>query len=82
MSSSVHPVDEKLPLWKLLFFGFQHVLAMYSGAVAVPLVLDQEIDNDRSQKGKKPFDRDGNNDKTIKRTVSTTDPDSGMFVKG
>ena len=44
--------------------------------------LDQEIDNDRSQKGKKPFDRDGNNDKTIKRTVSTTDPDSGMFVKG
>ena len=44
--------------------------------------LDQEIDNDRSQNGKKPFDRDGNNDKTIKRTVSTTDPDSGMFVKG
>lgn len=44
--------------------------------------LDQEIDNDRSQKGKKPFDHDRNNDKTIKRTVSTTDPDSGMFVKG
>lgn len=44
--------------------------------------LDQESDNDRSQNGKKPFDRDRNNDKTIKRTVSTTDPDSGMFVKG
>ena len=46
MSSSVHPVDEKLPLWKLLFFGFQHVLAMYSGAVAVPLVLAQAINLD------------------------------------
>lgn len=46
MSSSVHPVDEKLPLWQLLFFGFQHVLAMYSGAVAVPLVLAQAINLD------------------------------------
>lgn len=46
LSSSVHPVDEKLPLWKLLFFGFQHVLAMYSGAVAVPLVLAQAINLD------------------------------------
>lgn len=46
MSASVHPVDERLPLWKLLFFGFQHVLAMYSGAVAVPLVLAQAINLD------------------------------------
>lgn len=38
-SSKVHPVDEKLPFWQLLIYGFQHVLAMYSGAVAVPLVL-------------------------------------------
>ena len=39
MEQSVHPVDEQLPfLWQLLY-GFQHVLAMYSGAVAVPLVL-------------------------------------------
>ncbi|MBQ3863888.1 nucleobase:cation symporter-2 family protein [Schwartzia succinivorans] len=38
-SSKVHPVDKKLPFWQLLIYGFQHVLAMYSGAVAVPLVL-------------------------------------------
>ena len=37
--SKVHPVDKILPVWQLLIYGFQHVLAMYSGAVAVPLVL-------------------------------------------
>ncbi len=38
-SNKVHPVDEKLPLGKLFTYGFQHVLAMYAGAVAVPLIL-------------------------------------------
>ena len=36
---SVHPVDEKPPFSKLFFFGLQHVLAMYAGAVAVPLIV-------------------------------------------
>jgi uric acid transporter len=35
----IHPVDEKLPAWQLFVYGLQHVLAMYSGAVAVPLIL-------------------------------------------
>lgn len=35
----VHPVDEILPVHKLAIFGLQHVLVMYAGAVAVPLVL-------------------------------------------
>ena len=30
----VHPVDEVLPAGRLAVFGFQHVLAMYAGAVA------------------------------------------------
>ncbi|OAT86475.1 nucleobase:cation symporter-2 family protein [Desulfotomaculum copahuensis] len=34
-----HPVDEVLPLSQLLIYGLQHVLAMYSGAVAVPLII-------------------------------------------
>ena len=34
-----HPVDEVLPLPKLLVLGLQHVLVMYAGAVAVPLIL-------------------------------------------
>ncbi|MBM7866955.1 purine permease [Heliobacterium gestii] len=35
----VHPVDEKLPMGQLFTYGLQHVLAMYAGAVAVPLIL-------------------------------------------
>lgn len=34
-----HPVDEKLPLGQSFVYGLQHVLAMYAGAVAVPLIL-------------------------------------------
>ncbi|AZG48493.1 nucleobase:cation symporter-2 family protein [Gordonia insulae] len=34
-----HPVDEIPPLAKLLPLGIQHVLAMYAGAVAVPLIV-------------------------------------------
>ncbi|MNJ88196.1 Uric acid transporter UacT [compost metagenome] len=39
MESKAHPVDERLPLVKLIMLGLQHVLAMYAGAVTVPLVL-------------------------------------------
>jgi xanthine/uracil permease len=39
----VHPVDEVLPPGRLTVFGFQHVLAMYAGAVAVPLILATAI---------------------------------------
>ncbi|WP_407310414.1 nucleobase:cation symporter-2 family protein [Desulfosporosinus sp. SB140] len=36
---SVAPVDEMMPAGKLFVFGLQHVLAMYAGAVAVPLII-------------------------------------------
>jgi uric acid transporter len=39
----VHPVDEVLPSGRLAVLGFQHVLAMYAGAVAVPLILASAI---------------------------------------
>lgn len=39
MADAVHPVDEVLPLPKLVALGFQHVLVMYANAVAVPLIL-------------------------------------------
>jgi uric acid transporter len=35
----VHPVDEVLPIGKLSLLGIQHVLVMYAGAVAVPLIV-------------------------------------------
>ncbi|GAB3628670.1 purine permease [Pandoraea terrae] len=37
--NAVHPVDERLPIGKLLMLGLQHVLVMYAGAVAVPLIV-------------------------------------------
>ncbi len=39
MPTDVHPVDQFLPVPKLLTLGLQHVLVMYAGAVAVPLIL-------------------------------------------
>jgi NCS2 family nucleobase:cation symporter-2 len=36
---STHPVDQVLPLGQLFVYGLQHVLAMYAGAVAVPLIV-------------------------------------------
>src|SRR5437660_188143 len=38
-SQSPHPVDQVLPVGQLLIYGLQHVLAMYAGAVAVPLIV-------------------------------------------
>ncbi|WP_080796835.1 nucleobase:cation symporter-2 family protein [Corynebacterium pacaense] len=37
--SPVHPVDQRPPALKLFLLGLQHVLAMYAGAVAVPLIV-------------------------------------------
>ncbi|MEV7008195.1 nucleobase:cation symporter-2 family protein [Streptosporangium sp. NPDC051022] len=38
-ASERHPVDEVLPIPQMFFFGLQHMLIMYAGCVAVPLVL-------------------------------------------
>jgi len=40
---ATHPVNEVLPWNMLLIYGFQHVLAMYVGAVAVPLIIGAAI---------------------------------------
>ena len=40
---SVHPVDERLPTGKLTALGLQHVLVMYAGAVAVPLIVGRAL---------------------------------------
>ena len=34
-----HPVDEVLPLSQMSLYGLQHVLSMYAGVVAVPLIV-------------------------------------------
>lgn len=42
-STGVHPVDERLPAGKLTALGLQHVLVMYAGAVAVPLIVGRAL---------------------------------------
>lgn len=44
---SVHAVDEVLPLGRMIAFGLQHVLSMYAGIVAVPLVLASALGLDQ-----------------------------------
>jgi xanthine permease len=36
---ALHPVDEVLPLPRMAVYGLQHVLSMYAGVVAVPLIV-------------------------------------------
>jgi xanthine/uracil permease len=43
MSTEIHPVDEMLPAPRLLALGLQHVLVMYAGAVAVPLIIGRAL---------------------------------------
>nr|WP_294517759.1 nucleobase:cation symporter-2 family protein [uncultured Rhodopila sp.] len=42
-SSFVHPVDEHLPVTRLIPLAIQHVLVMYAGAVAVPLIIGRAV---------------------------------------
>ena len=43
MQSNVHPVDAHLPIGKVTALGLQHVLVMYAGAVAVPLIVGRAL---------------------------------------
>ncbi|GMB00563.1 nucleobase:cation symporter-2 family protein [Pelosinus sp. IPA-1] len=44
-----HPVDEMLPVGQLFTYGLQHVLAMYAGAVAVPLIIANALGLSKEQ---------------------------------
>ena len=41
--SGVDHVDGMLPIPQLFAYGLQHVLAMYAGAVAVPIIIAQAM---------------------------------------
>ncbi len=43
MAEAVHSVDEVLPAPKLFTLGLQHVLVMYAGAIAVPLIVGRAL---------------------------------------
>ena len=43
MTNEIHPVDEVLAPPKLFTLGLQHVLVMYAGAIAVPLIVGRAL---------------------------------------
>ena len=43
MDANANAVDERLPAGKLTALGLQHVLVMYAGAVAVPLIVGRAL---------------------------------------
>ncbi|QRM55358.1 nucleobase:cation symporter-2 family protein [Sinorhizobium sp. BG8] len=42
-TEQIHPVDAVLPTGRLAMLGLQHVLVMYAGAVAVPLIIGRAL---------------------------------------
>ena len=49
MQATRHPVDERLPVFKLFALGMQHVLVMYAGAIAVPLIIGGALNLPKSE---------------------------------
>lgn len=49
MSLTTHPVDEVLPTPRLFALGLQHVLVMYAGAIAVPLIVGRALNLEPEQ---------------------------------
>ncbi|MBU6374627.1 MAG: purine permease [Bdellovibrionales bacterium] len=47
--TAAHPVDEVPSFGELFVYGLQHVLAMYAGAVAVPLILARGLNLSNDQ---------------------------------
>ena len=48
-AAATGPVDQRLPIGRSATLGLQHVLVMYAGVVAVPLILAETLGLDRSQ---------------------------------
>ncbi|MGC1207232.1 MAG: nucleobase:cation symporter-2 family protein [Ornithinimicrobium sp.] len=42
-TTATHPVDEVLPIPQMILYGLQHVLSMYAGVVAVPLIVGNAL---------------------------------------
>lgn len=49
MTTTTHPVDERLPILQLAALGMQHVLVMYAGAIAVPLIIGGALNLPKSE---------------------------------
>ena len=43
-AATKHPVDQVLPFRQMFVYGLQHVLSMYAGVVAVPLIVGSALE--------------------------------------
>lgn len=48
MTNAAHPVDRGLPAGRLLLLGLQHMAIMYTGCIAVPLVIGSALHLDNA----------------------------------
>ena len=71
------------------FLSFQHGLVNWTINKIYEQQLREEVNAEREKLGKKRIEDEDDDDKdgssggeTVEKTVSTTDPESGMFVKG
>lgn len=48
---AVRPEDERLPVGRAFLYGFQHILSMYGGVIAVPLIVGTAAHLDPAQVG-------------------------------
>ncbi|NRH26907.1 MULTISPECIES: nucleobase:cation symporter-2 family protein [Pseudomonas] len=48
-SAAVSAVDQRLPWLQMLLVSFQHVLLMYGGAIAVPLIIGEAVGLSREE---------------------------------
>ena len=48
-ATAVDPVNERLPLPRLFALGLQHLLVMYAGAIAVPLIVGNALGLPKAQ---------------------------------
>lgn len=50
-SAELRPEDEKLPVGKAFLYGFQHILSMYGGVIAIPLIIGSAAGLDPAETG-------------------------------
>ncbi|WP_353476787.1 nucleobase:cation symporter-2 family protein (plasmid) [Salipiger sp. H15] len=48
-TSAAHPVDQVLPPMRMIVLALQHLLVMYSGAIAVPFIIGGALDLSQEQ---------------------------------
>ncbi len=74
--TGVHPVDEVLPPGPMVAYGLQHVLSMYAGVVAVPLIVGTALELDPRQISSTSPSRAGSRSSSTRASAPPRSPPS------